>query len=213
MNAAHPKLRGVYAITDPDLLSGGQLIARCRGALSGGVSLLQYRNKLADETTRQNELKALLRLCRQWRVPLLVNDDVSLCLSTGADGVHLGQSDTTVAEARQRLGPQAIIGATCHASVENAQRARAHGASYVAVGRFFPSQTKPEAPPATLDNLATIRAAVDLPIVAIGGVNADNGASLISAGADMLAVIHYLFSTPAVAERARSLNTLFQRQS
>jgi len=213
MNAAHPRLRGVYAITDPDLLRGDQLLARCRDALSGGVSILQYRNKLADESTRQYELEALRRLCQEWKVPLLVNDDVALCQSVGADGVHLGQSDTTIAEARERLGPQAIIGASCHASVAHAQHAREQGASYVAVGRFFPSQTKPTAPPATLENLAAIRAAVDLPIVAIGGVNADNGASLISAGADMLAVIHYLFSTPAVAERARRLHTLFQRQS
>lgn len=206
-------LRGVYGITDPTLLADGLLLERVEAALSAGLALLQYRNKSASASQQLEQARALNALCRQYDVPLLINDDVSLCATVGAQGVHLGQSDTAVMEARRILGSSAIIGCTCHNSVRNAQQAQVQGASYIAVGRFHASRTKPDAPQATLDDLLAIKAATDLPVVAIGGINAENGASLIRAGADMLAVIHYLFSTPEVAGRTRALTALFQRQT
>jgi len=141
----HP-LRGVYAITDENLLAGPALLSAVEQALRAGLALLQYRNKSAAWQCKCSEAAQLLQLCHQYRTPLLINDDVTLCLEIGADDVHLGQADTKLAEARQRLGGSAIIGITCHSDLSLARRAEAAGADYVAFGRFFPSLTKPDAP-------------------------------------------------------------------
>ena len=202
--------RGVYAITDETLLTGDRLYERVHAALETGLSLLQYRNKHSPWGERVAQCRTLKSVCEQFQTPLLINDDVDLCLEVGAEGVHLGQGDARLIAARQRLGDSAIVGITCHNNLSLAREAEAQGASYVALGRFFPSSTKPLAPPATLDDLRQARAALQLPIVAIGGINAENGASLIEAGADMLAVIHYLFAFPDVSTRVRQLNSLFQ---
>lgn len=208
MNATFP-LRGLYAITDEHLLPGKLLLERVEAALATGLALLQYRNKLSTSAQRQAQAEALLALCRRYNTPLLINDDVALCLAVGADGVHLGQGDSGLQLARQQLGPRAIIGITCHSDLTLASRAEEDGASYVAFGRFFPSATKPHALPAEIAILPRARAALRIPIVAIGGINAENGATLLTAGADMLAVIHDLFAFPDVESRARELNSLF----
>lgn len=202
-------LQGVYAITDEALLPPDIFLDRIQSALEAGVAVLQYRNKRADTSLRRQQCRQLRALCDRYNTRLVINDDVELCLDVGADGVHLGQGDTKLALARTRLGDDAIIGVTCHASVELAWQAQQEGASYVAFGRFFSSLTKPHAPPADLQILTTARQRLAVPLVAIGGVNAENGAALISAGADMLAVIHYLFATPDVAHQVRQLNNLF----
>jgi len=205
----HP-LRGVYAITDENLLAGPALLLAVEEALRAGLALLQYRNKRADWKRRCVEAAQLSRLCRQYETPLLINDDVALCLEVGADGVHLGQTDSKLLEARQRLGDSAIIGITCHSDVSLAQRAEAAGADYVAFGRFFPSLTKPHAPPASIKVLQQAKTLLAIPIVAIGGINTENGQALVTAGADMLAVIHTLFASPDVAVQAKALNALFR---
>ena len=130
-------------------------------------------------------------------------------LQVGARGVHLGQQDSSITEARNLLGADSIIGVTCHDSVEQALRAQDEGADYVAFGRFFPSRTKPDAPPADIAVLTTARQQLDIPTVAIGGVNADNGALLRDAGADMLAVIDGLFGRDDVGAAATELVRLF----
>lgn len=202
--------RGVYAITDEALLTGALLCERVQAALEAGLSLLQYRNKHSPRAERVAQCRTLKSLCERFQTPFLINDDIDLCLEVGANGVHLGQGDSRLLAARQRLGDSAIIGITCHNNLSLAQEAETQGASYVALGRFFPSSTKPLAPPATLDDLRQARAALRLPIVAIGGINPENGATLIEAGAEMLAVIHYLFAFPDVSARVRQLNSLFQ---
>lgn len=203
-------LRGVYAITDENLLAGAALFAAVEEALRAGLALLQYRNKSASWDSKCAEAAQLARLCRDYDTPLLINDDVALCLEVGAAGVHLGQADTQLPAARQRLGERAIIGITCHSDLALAQRAEAAGANYVAFGRFFPSRTKPHALPAAIDILPQAKALLSIPIVAIGGINAENGQALVTAGADMLAVIHTLFSSPDVGARAKALNALFR---
>lgn len=208
MSSRYP-LRGVYAITDENLLPGDLLLTRVECALRAGLVLLQYRNKQGSEAQRLRQARALVELCRQYDTPLLINDDVPLCLAAGAAGVHLGQRDRALAEARRLLGPEAIIGITCHDRLALAREARAAGASYVAFGRFFASQTKPSATPADISILPQARRELDIPVVAIGGITAENGAALIAAGADMLAVIHALFAFPDVESRARKLNSLF----
>ena len=206
---SHP-LRGVYAITDETLLAGPALFTAVELALQAGLALLQYRNKTADWNSRCAEAKQLLQLCHRYDTPLLINDDVALCLEVGADGVHLGQSDSKLEAARRQLGDNAIIGITCHSDLSLAMRAEAAGAGYVAFGRFFPSLTKPNAPPASLDILQQARAQLTIPIVAIGGINTENGQALVTAGADMLAVIHSLFASLDVAATTNALNALFR---
>lgn len=208
MNSRRP-LRGVYAITDDALLPGDLLLTRVEAALRAGLALVQYRNKQGSESERVQQARALVDLCRRYDTPLLINDDVPLCLAVGAAGVHLGQRDQGLEEARRRLGPEAIIGITCHDQIALARQAQAGGASYVAFGRFFASQTKPGATPADVAILPQARHELAIPVVAIGGITAENGAALIAAGADMLAVIHALFAFPDVESRTLKLNSLF----
>ncbi|MBB6340114.1 thiamine-phosphate pyrophosphorylase [Pseudomonas fluvialis] len=205
------KLRGLYAITDSHLLADGKLLPYVEAALKGGARLLQYRDKSADQARRLREAEALRELCRQYGADLIINDDAELAARLGV-GVHLGQSDGSLAAARALLGPKAIIGATCHAQLELAATANREGASYLAFGRFFNSQTKPGAPAASAELLNQARAHFNLPLVAIGGIDLDNAGQLIRAGADLLAVVHTLFSAPSAAEverRARAFSVLF----
>lgn len=204
-------LRGLYAITDSGLLAGGKLLPYVEAALTGGARLLQYRDKSTDEARRLREAEALRRLCESHGATLIINDDAELAARLGV-GLHLGQQDGSLAAARALLGRQAIIGGTCHAQLALAEQAAGEGASYVAFGRFFNSLTKPGAPAATLDLLATARARVALPIVAIGGIDLHNAAPLIAHGTSMIAVIHALFAAESPAEverRARAFSALF----
>ncbi|ABZ00722.1 TPA: thiamine phosphate synthase [Pseudomonas putida] len=204
------KLRGLYAITDSQLLAG-RFLSHVEAALDGGVCLLQYRDKSDDAARRLREAEGLMKLCERYGTQLLINDDAELAARLGV-GVHLGQTDGPLTPARTLLGRQAIIGSTCHASLELAAQAASEGASYVAFGRFFNSVTKPGAPAANVDLLEQARAQVKLPIAVIGGITLDNAAPLVAHGADLLAVIHGLFgadSAQEVTRRARAFNALF----
>jgi len=192
MTKPHNKLAGLYVITD-DKLSGTSLLKHVQLALEGGACLVQYRNKTSQTSIKEMTARSLLELCRAHDVPLLINDDVDLAASIGADGVHLGQTDMQLKEARQRLGDEAIIGVTCHASIDLAKQAEKNGASYVAFGRFFASQTKPDASPATTELLTLAKLQLSIPICAIGGITQENAPTILKAGADMLAVIHGVF--------------------
>ena len=204
---------GIYAITDELLLPANKLLTASRIALENGIALLQYRSKSSAAEVRLHEAQALAILCAEFNTPLLINDDVELCAAVNAAGVHLGRQDASLASARERLGPQAIIGVTCHASLTDALRAEQQGADYVAFGRFFPSRTKPNAGAAALTLLGEARQRLNIPIVAIGGIDAQNGASVIEAGADMLAVIHSLFGYADIAKQTRDLVNLFSEST
>ncbi|MEX0617969.1 MAG: thiamine phosphate synthase [Pseudohongiellaceae bacterium] len=206
------EMKGVYAITDDRLLPGEDLYAAVTMALDGGIAAVQYRSKGSDDGQQVEIAQLLCALCREYDVPLLINDDVELCQLCGADGVHLGQRDAGVAEARKTLGPKALIGVTCNNSLEHARNAQNEGASYVAFGRFFPSLTKPAAPGAELGLLVQAKEELVVPIVAIGGITEANAASVIEAGADMIAVIHGLFGCSNVEHRARKLCRLFDQR-
>lgn len=199
-------MKGLYVITDPALTP--DLTAAVGQALAGGVQWVQYRNKPADAVTRFRECKALVALCHAQGAKLIVNDDMVLAKSTGADGVHLGQHDGDVKSARGFLGPDAIIGVTCHGELALAEKAQAEGASYVAFGRFFPSLTKPDAPPAAIGVLTAAKQ-LGLPVLAIGGITPDNGRQLLDAGADLLAVIHAVFGQPDITAACRRFQSLF----
>ena len=204
------KLRGLYAITDSQLLAG-KLLPFVEAALKGGVKLLQYRDKSIDEARRLREAEALRECCTRYGAALIINDDAELAARLGV-GLHLGQSDGSLSVARALLGRHAIIGGTCHAQLELAETAAKEGASYVAFGRFFNSNTKPGAPAADVALLAAAKAKVNLPIVAIGGVTLNNAPELIAHGASMVAVVHGLFgadSADEVERRARAFSDLF----
>ncbi|GLX87583.1 thiamine phosphate synthase [Pseudomonas weihenstephanensis] len=203
------KLRGLYAITDSQLLAG-KWVPYIEAALDGGLTLLQYRDKSSDEARRLREAEALRDLCARYNAHLIINDDAELAARLGV-GVHLGQTDGPLTPARALLGRQAIIGSTCHSQIELGEQAAKEGASYVAFGRFFNSSTKPGAPTATLDVLDEARARIKLPICVIGGITLDNAAPLVDHGADLLAVVHGLFgaeSPQEVTRRARAFNAL-----
>jgi thiamine-phosphate pyrophosphorylase len=191
--------RGLYAITDNTLI-GGRLLDSAEAAIIGGAVVVQYRDKSDHHTRRLDEASALQQLCRSHNVIFIVNDDLELAAQIGADGLHIGQEDGSLNNARQRLGAEAIIGVSCYNRFELAQAAQAAGADYVAFGRFFSSNIKPNAVAANIELLKRARDEVDVPVVAIGGITAENGAQLVEAGADLLAVISDLFDYPTTAE-------------
>ena len=193
----------LYAITDPQLLPGDTLFAGVAAALKGGCKLVQYRDKSDDHARRLFEAKKLLALCNQYQAQLLINDDVSLAQQVGAHGVHLGQGDTNPVAARIILGNKAIIGVTCHDSLDLARTAINDSANYIAFGRFFLSNTKPDARPAPLSLLTEARAKFpNTTIAAIGGITIENAKSVLTAGADLIAVCHSLFAADDVTAQA-----------
>jgi thiamine-phosphate pyrophosphorylase len=194
-------LKGLYLIT-PDDDDTDRLLRRVRVVLPG-AALLQYRNKPAAAALRREQAAALLGACRDAGVPLVVNDDVGLARDIGADGVHLGHGDGSAADAREKLGPGAIVGVSCYADAALARAAVAAGASQVAFGAFRPSPTKPHAPRASV-SLLEATADLGVPRVAIGGITPHDAPALLAAGADLIAVISGVFdaSDPAAAARA-----------
>ncbi|MBA3696876.1 MAG: thiamine phosphate synthase [Methylotenera sp.] len=193
-------IKGLYAVT-PDIADTQTLCEMVTAALQGGVSILQYRNKLADAVLRHVQASALLPICRQYEVPLIINDDAELCKSLDADGVHLGGTDGNIAAARKLLGANKIIGASCYNRLELAQQAAKQGASYVAFGACFDSITKPNAALASLDLFAQAKK-LNLPTVAIGGITPENVQLVKQAGADAVAVINALFGSKNIQTTA-----------
>lgn len=205
--------RGLYAITDPELIAARDLAAQVDAAIAGGAALVQYRDKSADAVARISRARTLLSCCRSHKVPLLINDDVALAAAIGADGVHLGRDDAMLGTARAQLGPRAIIGVSCYNQLPRAIAAAEAGADYVAFGRFFPSRTKPHAVQADVDLLRRAKQRLNIPLVAVGGISADNGAALIAAGADLLAVIRGVFGQADVKSAARRIAGLFDNET
>lgn len=202
------RLRGLYLIT-PDEADTATLLARVGAVLGAGPVLLQYRNKVADTALRRVQAAALLPLCRSAGVPLIVNDDLSLALEIGADGVHLGRDDGDAAAARAALGAGRILGLSCYAEWERAQRGALLGVDYLAFGAMYPSVTKPLAPPAPLALLTRARRDLGLPVAAIGGIRLDNAAAVLEAGAGLLAVISDVFDADDPAARCAAYRALF----
>ena len=199
-------LQGLYALTPND---HPQLLGAVSKAIAGGVRMVQHRDKTASAAVRRERAKALLGLCRSHRIPLIVNDDLDLALSIGADGVHLGTGDLPINEARARF-PHGLIGASCYNDFARARVAASAGASYVAFGSFYPSPTQPNTVAAQPDLLMRANRELSVPVCAIGGIRADNAAGLIQAGADLLAVCSGIFAESDIAEAARSITCQFE---
>lgn len=203
-------ISGLYLVT-PDCDDTALLCTQVSQALQGGVSLVQYRHKTASDALRLEQATALLSICRQAHIPLLINDHVALAAELDADGVHVGQHDSAVTAARAMLGSHKIIGASCYNRFELAEQAQAAGADYVAFGACYPSSTKPNAPRATAVLFTQAKQSLSVPIVGIGGITLDNARPLVEAGADALAVITDIFQAADIAARCLQYQPIFTK--
>lgn len=203
------KLRGLYAITDENLIPESAFIATIKQALQGGTSIIQYRDKSANETKRLEQASALRSLCNQFNATLIINDDVALAKAIAAHGVHLGKDDASIEQARQVLGEEVIIGVSCYNQLQLAHEAQAAGADYVAFGTMFKSPTKPNARSADCDLISEAKSQLEIPVCAIGGIDKSNVARVIDSGADMTALISGLFSAGNICFTAEHISRLF----
>lgn len=204
----HRAVSGLYAIT-PDEQDTAELLRKVRLALQGGAQILQYRNKAADAALRLEQASALRGLTHEFSVPLIINDDVVLAKQAAADGVHLGGKDGNVIAARARLGSGKLIGVSCYNRVALAHAAVLQGVDYVAFGSFFASTVKPDAVAASPDILRQAHREIAVPLVAIGGITVHNGAQLLKAGANALAVISAVFGANDIQGDAQQFSDLY----
>jgi thiamine-phosphate pyrophosphorylase len=185
------------------LINTSDLLARTQQVLEGGAQFIQYRNKIASSALRVKQAKSLLQLCRSYQVPLIINDYINLAIEIDADGLHVGQNDISVIMARNRLGRNKIIGASCYNNLDLGLQAEKEGADYVAFGAFYSSLTKPNTffVPANLVNQA--RKKISVPIVGIGGIKLSNVREVIQAGCVAVAVCNDLFYTENIKITAK----------
>jgi len=201
-------IKGLYAIT-ADETDTEQLLRKVRLALQGGARILQYRNKLVDPNLKLHQAQALRQLTSEFDCTYIVNDDAQLAAQVDADGVHLGGQDGSVSAARALVGNTKLVGVSCYNHILPAEQAAKQGADYVAFGAFYSSGVKPDAVRAEASLLQTARIRLNLPIVAIGGITQQNGATLIKSGADALAVISALWNVADVEAAAQEFSLLF----
>lgn len=194
----------LYAVTDRSWQGARPLASCVAEALAGGVTFVQLREKgvASDEVARR--ACAVQALCRQAGVPFVVNDDVDAARRCGADGVHVGQGDASVRTARAALGPDAIVGVSVSTAAQ-ARAAQEAGADYLGAGAVFGTPTKADARITGVEGLAAICSAVDIPVVAIGGLNGKTLPLLAGSGADGAAVVSALFAADDIEAAARSL--------
>jgi len=189
------QLSGLYAITDESLMPVNEFRSMAEAALSSGANIIQYRDKSHDLEKRAKQANELRMLCNQYNAILIINDDIELAIKSAADGIHIGKNDSSINEARKRLGDDKIIGVSCYNKTSLAEQAIKEGANYVAFGSFFGSSIKPDAPKADARLISTIKKYYDTPVCCIGGITTKNCHKLLTEKADMLAVISDLFSS------------------
>lgn len=200
----------LYAVTDRGSLAAGETLAEAvRKALEGGVTLVQLREKNMDSGEFLRSAIEIKKLCRSFGVPLIINDSVEVCIKAGADGVHLGQGDLPLKEARGLLGPDKIIGITAK-TVEQALAAENGGADYIGSGAIFGTSTKSDAKKLEPETLKAITSAVSIPVAAIGGINADNASKLTGLGISGAAVVSGIFAQPDITAAARRLKEILK---
>jgi thiamine-phosphate pyrophosphorylase len=204
-------MKGLYIVT-PDWDDTDKLLRVSEQALQGGAALLQYRHKTADAAQRRQQAEALLKLCRRYERPFIVNDYVELCIELGADGIHVGGTDASVAEVRAMVGADKIVGASCYGDLELARAAYRAGASYIAFGGFYPSRVKKYPVTTPPDIVTRAKAQIAVPNVVIGGMTQENAAPLIAAGADMVAAISSIYLADDPVAAARSFAALFENR-
>lgn len=200
----------LYAVTDRAWTGEQTLYEQVEAALKGGVTCVQLREKALDEAAFLQEAKDICALCRRYHVPFIVNDNVDIAVACGADGIHVGQEDMVAGEVRRRVGEAMILGVSVH-TVEEARQAVRDGADYLGLGAVFPTSTKIDADQMTSETLRDICSAVDVPIVAIGGINRDNLLNLAGSGVDGVALVSAIFSAEDIEKTCQELRTLAER--
>ena len=200
----------LYAVTDRAWTGRKTLRQQVEDALKGGVTCVQLREKELDEETFFKEAVELSALCRSYGVPFIINDNVDIAIRCHADGAHVGQEDMAAADVRARVGDGMIIGVSAH-SVEEARQAVAHGADYLGVGAAFATNTKTDAGVLPEGALQAICAAVDVPVVAIGGIHKNNILQLKGSGADGVALVSAIFSAENIEAECRELKALAEQ--
>ena len=197
----------LYAVTDRAWTGKQTLYEQVEAALKGGVTCVQLREKELDETAFLQEAKALCALCRRYVVPFIVNDNVEIAIACGADGIHVGQEDLAAGEVRRRVGENMILGVSVH-TVEEARQAVRDGADYLGLGAVFPTSTKTDVEQMPNETLRAICDAVDVPIVAIGGINQGNILKLAGSGVDGVALVSAIFSAEDIEGTCRELRAM-----
>ena len=202
----------LYAVTDRTWVGKQSLAEQVAAALRGGVTCVQLREKELDEEQFLREAEEIFTLCKRYRVPFFINDNVALALRCHADGVHVGQDDMDVAEVRRLVGQEMMIGVSVH-TVEEARTAAEGGADYLGVGAMFATSTKTDASLVTKETLRAICDAVSIPVVAIGGINKSNLLELAGTGVDGVALVSAIFSAADIATECRLLYGLSQEMA
>ena len=199
----------LYAVTDRAWTGEQTLYEQVEAALKGGVTCVQLREKELDETAFLQEAKDICALCHRYGVPFIVNDNVDVAIACQADGIHVGQEDMAAGEVRRRVGDAMLLGVSVH-TVEEARRAVRNGADYLGLGAVFPTSTKTDVDQMTNETLRAICDAVDVPVVAIGGINRGNLLKLSGSGVDGVALVSAIFSAEDIEDTCRKLRLLVE---
>lgn len=194
----------LYAVTDRHWLNGESLYSQVEKVLKGGATFIQLREKNLDEDSFLKEAIEIQKLCKEYQVPFVINDNVDIALQMDADGVHVGQSDMEALDVRKKLGPNKIIGVSAQ-TVEQALKAQAHGADYLGVGAVFKTGSKADAQDVSFETLKAICKAVDIPVIAIGGISKENVHELKDSGICGIAVISALFAQKDIETATKDL--------
>lgn len=200
----------LYAVTDRFWVGKQSLYEQVEDALKGGVTCVQLREKTLDEANFLKEAREIRQLCKRYGVPFLINDNLEVAIACGADGVHVGQDDLPVTEVRRRVGDGMIVGVSAH-NVEEAKRAVAGGADYLGAGAVFGTTTKSNVTPLSYATLREICEAVEIPVVAIGGITKDNVLQLRGAGVRGVAVVSAIFAAQDIQAACRELRALSEQ--
>ena len=208
MKLKNPVISGLYAIT-PDLFDTEALVSMTEQALVGGVRLMQYRNKIADQALLREQARQLQQLCRAHGAAFIINDHLEIAIELDTDGLHVGQDDVSVSQARHQLGCDKIIGVSCYNRLDLAIQAQKEGADYVAFGAFYTSLTKQNTVTAPIDLLCQAKQEIAAPVVCIGGINLTNATTLIEQGCDAIAVSNALFQARDIQASAQQFSGLF----
>ena len=197
----------LYAVTDRAWVGKQTLLEQVECAIKGGATCLQLREKDMPEDEFLAEALEVKKLCREYNIPIIIDDNVDLAIKCGADGVHVGQSDMEAGNARKLLGPDMIMGVSAQ-TVEQAVKAEKEGADYLGVGAVFSTSTKPDADDVSHEELKRICENVSIPVVAIGGISRKNIMELSGTGVDGVAIISAIFGSPDIEEECRKLKSM-----
>lgn len=202
----------LYAVTDRAWTGKQTLYEQIESALAGGATCIQLREKTLSDEEFLEEAFRVKELCRNYKVPFIINDNVEIALKCGADGVHVGQKDMQAAKVRERIGADRILGVSAQ-TVEQAVLAEKNGADYLGVGAVFSTSTKEDARPVSHETLKAICEAVSIPICAIGGINKTNILQLSGSGVDGVALVSAIFASPDIEAECRELRTLSEKMT